>query len=118
MYTLRGLYAITDATLQAPGQLAVNVSLAIDGGATLVQYRDKSDNPRLRLQQAKALTDLCRARGVPLIINDDIKLADNCGAQGVHLGKDDADLESARRLLGNEAIIGVSCYVLTEAARA
>ena len=117
MYTLRGLYAITDATLQAPGQLAVSVSLAIDGGAALVQYRDKSDNYRLRLQQAKALADLCRDRGVPLIVNDDVELAGNCGAQGVHLGRDDADLRSARRLLGNEAIIGVSCYDKLSLAR-
>ncbi len=110
IHRLRGLYAITDATLQAPGQLAMNVSLAIDGGATLVQYRDKSDNDRLRLQQANALADLCRGCGVPLIINDDAELAGNCGAQGVHLGKDDADLRSVRRLLGDKAVIGVSCY--------
>jgi len=110
MHTLFGLYAVTDATLQAPEQLAVSVSRAIDGGAALVQYRDKSGNSRLRLRQANALADLCRARGIPLIINDDVKLARNCGAQGVHLGKDDAELQSARRLLGNEAIIGVSCY--------
>jgi len=110
MHTLHGLYAVTDAHLQAPGQLAVHVSLAIDGGAALVQYRDKSDNHRLRLQQAKALAELCRARGVPLIINDDVELAGDCGAQGVHLGRDDADARAARSLLGAEAIIGVSCY--------
>jgi len=88
----------------------VHVSLAIDGGAALVQYRDKSDNHRLRLQQAKALAELCRARGVPLIINDDVELSGDCGAQGVHLGRDDADARAARSLLGAEAIIGVSCY--------
>jgi thiamine-phosphate pyrophosphorylase len=110
LHTLHGLYAITDATLQAPEQLAGNVSLAIDGGASLVQYRDKSGNSRLRLRQANALANLCRARGVTLIINDDVELADNCGAHGVHLGKDDSDLRSARSLLGAGAIIGVSCY--------
>jgi len=110
LHTLRGLYAVTDAHLQAPGQLTVHVSLAIDGGAALVQYRDKSDNYRLRLQQANALAELCRARGVPLIINDDVKLAGDCGAQGVHLGRDDADPHAARSQLGAEAIIGVSCY--------
>ena len=110
LHTLRGLYAITDASLQAPEQLAENVSLAIDGGAALVQYRDKSANARLRLRQANALADVCRARGVTLIINDDVELAGSCGAHGVHLGKDDADLLSARSLLGSGAIIGVSCY--------
>ena len=110
LHTLRGLYAVTDATLQAPEQLVASVSRAIDGGAALVQYRDKSGNSRLRLRQANTLADLCRARGVPLIINDDVKLAGICGAQGVHLGKDDSDPGSARSLLGAEAIIGVSCY--------
>ncbi|GMQ83909.1 MAG: thiamine phosphate synthase [Gammaproteobacteria bacterium] len=110
IHTLRGLYAVTDATLQAPEQLTENVSRAIDGGAALVQYRDKSGNSGLRLRQASALADACRVRGVPLIINDDVELAGNCGAQGVHLGKDDTDPQAARRLLGTEAIIGVSCY--------
>jgi len=110
MHALRGLYAVTDATLQAPGQLVENVSRAIEGGASLVQYRDKSCDSELRLLQAHALADLCRSRGVPLIINDDVELAGKCGAQGVHLGKDDDDLRSARSVLGGKAIIGVSCY--------
>jgi len=110
MHVLRGLYAVTDATLQTPGQLAANVSRAIEGGVSIVQYRDKSGNSRLRLQQSNALADLCRSRGIPLIINDDVELAGQCGAQGVHLGKDDSDPRSARSLLGSETIIGVSCY--------
>jgi len=110
LHTLHGLYAITDASLQAPEQLAESVALAIDGGAALVQYRDKSADSRLRLRQANALAEVCRTRGAALIINDDVELAGNCGAQGVHLGKDDADLRSARSLLGSGAIIGVSCY--------
>ncbi|HHH44672.1 MAG TPA: thiamine phosphate synthase [Gammaproteobacteria bacterium] len=115
---LRGLYALTDAALQAPEQLAERVSLAIDGGATLIQYRDKSGHARVRLQQARTLADLCRARGVLFIVNDDAALAAACDAHGVHLGRTDMDLRAARRLLGNEALIGVSCYNDLSLARA
>jgi thiamine-phosphate pyrophosphorylase len=110
MNTLSGLYAITDAKLQPADQLVERVCNAIQGGARLIQYRDKSADAGLRLRQANALADLCRQHGVPLIINDDVELAAECGAQGVHLGRDDAEPLTARRLLGDNAIIGVSCY--------
>lgn len=107
---LRGLYVITDATLQPAQQLAERVAQAIEGGARLVQYRDKSTDQALRLRQARALAGLCRAAGIPLIINDDMELAADSGADGVHLGRDDADPAAARRRLGAGAIIGLSCY--------
>ena len=116
--TLSGLYVITDPALQAAGQLVTSVSQAIDGGAALVQYRDKSGASRARLQQARALADICRARDVVFIVNDDVALAADCGAHGVHLGKDDADPGSARSRLGDQAIIGVSCYNDLSLARA
>ena len=109
-HRLNGLYAITDARLQRPDQLTECVRLAIDGGARLIQYRDKSADADFRLRQATALAGLCREHGVTLIINDDVELAAECGAQGVHLGENDADPQTARRLLGDKAIIGVSCY--------
>jgi thiamine-phosphate pyrophosphorylase len=108
--TLSGLYAITDAGLQRADQLVERVHSAIEGGARLIQYRDKSSDALLRLRQASALNDLCRRHDVVLIVNDDLELAAECGAQGVHLGRDDADPLTARRLLGGQAIIGVSCY--------
>lgn len=107
---LRGLYAITEASLQSPGQLLERVAQALEGGARVLQYRDKSDDAALRLREARGLAELCRAHGVPLIINDDVQLAADSGADGVHLGKDDADPAAARRRLGAQAIIGVSCY--------
>jgi len=107
---LRGLYVITDAGLQAPGQLVQRVQQAIDGGAVLVQYRDKSNDTARRQQQARALVELCHTRGVALIINDDVALAAAVGAHGVHLGRDDSSLATAREQLGETAIIGVSCY--------
>ena len=105
----RGLYAITDSELSGT-TLVQYVAQAIQGGAVMIQYRDKSTDAGQRLWQANDLQMLCQSLRVPLIINDDIELAVQCRAAGVHLGKDDATIEQARALLGEQAIIGVSCY--------
>jgi thiamine-phosphate pyrophosphorylase len=105
----RGLYVITDTALRGDG-LHHQVERAIAGGARLVQYRDKGDDPMRREREASTLLRVCHAHGVPLLINDDVSLAHRIGADGVHLGRDDAGLAEARRILGNEAIIGISCY--------
>jgi thiamine-phosphate pyrophosphorylase len=113
-----GLYAITDSRLIPGGMLIEQVSLAIDGGAVLIQYRNKHLSREKRGREAQALATLCREREIPLIINDDIELAVACGAAGVHLGQDDAPVSQARRRLGPRAMIGVSCYNQMERARA
>ncbi len=118
MTELRGLYAITDSGLLPADRLVDAVGHAIAGGARLIQYRDKSDNPHLRRAQAIALQTLCEPHEVPLIINDDVALAAECGAAGVHLGSDDTGLAEARARLGPAAIIGVSCYNDLALARA
>ncbi len=107
---MRGLYAITDTGLQPDDRLAERVAQAIDGGAVLIQYRDKSADAGRRLARAAELAALCDRRGVPLIVNDDVELAAASGAAGVHLGRDDPDPRTARRRLGPHALIGVSCY--------
>lgn len=107
---LRGLYAITDAELLAEHQLLTGVEQAILGGARVIQYRDKSADSAKRLRQASELLQLCQQHSVPLIINDDVALAAAVGADGVHLGKDDAELDKARAQLPTKALIGVSCY--------
>ena len=112
----RGLYAITDRRLIPEAELVERVRKAIDGGAAISQYRDKSSGQARRLEQAAALAALCSARQVPLIINDDIELAAAVNADGVHLGIDDASVRTARAQLGDEAIIGVSCYNRLERA--
>ncbi len=112
----RGLYAITDERLSAPGQLPVCVSAAIAGGARVIQYRNKQGNAQQRRQEAAALLQLCQQHHVPLIINDDVALAASVNADGVHLGKTDASLAQARQQLGPQAIIGVSCYNSLERA--
>ena len=105
-----GLYAITDNQLIPAAKLADQVAAAIRGGAAMIQYRDKTSDPEQRRQQAAALALLCQDYAIPLIINDDIELAAAVGASGVHLGKSDDTLPSARKVLGADAIIGVSCY--------
>ncbi len=106
----RGLYAVTDAWLLPDDRLVHAVEQAIAGGARFIQYRDKSADAARRLAQAQALNALCRRCNVPLIINDDVELAYQVGAAGVHLGRCDAPLAVARARLGEHAIIGVSCY--------
>jgi thiamine-phosphate pyrophosphorylase len=115
--TLRGLYAITDAGLCARRGLEADVAAAIRGGAVMIQYRDKSTDSAHREREAGALVQLCHRHRIPLIINDDIELARVVGADGVHLGAEDAPLRAARARLGDEAMIGVSCYDSMELAR-
>ena len=106
----RGIYAITDSTLITPEELVVSVAQAIAGGVSMIQYRDKGADHGRRRWEVQDLLTLCRPLGVPLIINDDVALAAEVGAAGVHLGRDDGDIASAREVLGAGAIIGVSCY--------
>lgn len=112
-----GLYAITDSHLLPEEKLIPAVQAALEGGAVLVQYRDKSATASERLRRALSLTDLCRDAGVPLIINDDAALAKRCGAAGVHLGQEDGSIIDARVQLGDDAIIGVTCHASLELGR-
>lgn len=105
-----GLYAITDTVQRTPEQVESAVVAAINGGVQVVQFRDKSMNERTRLDTALRVRRVCRDQHIPLIINDDLDLAVNVGADGVHLGRDDADIEVAFRLLGMDSIVGISCY--------
>ena len=115
-YAFSGLYAITDAGLKGDG-IARQVERAIRGGARVIQYRDKSADARLRLAEAEAILGVCRAHRVPLLINDDVELAAAVAADGVHIGREDAALAAARQRLGDQAIIGVSCYNRFELAQ-
>jgi thiamine-phosphate pyrophosphorylase len=112
---LRGLYAITSATL-GPGALPRAVEAALSGGARLIQYRDKHADAAQRRQTARMLLDLCRAHNALFIVNDDVELALAVGADGVHLGQGDLPLREARRRLGGLATIGVSCGNVLERA--
>jgi thiamine-phosphate pyrophosphorylase len=112
-----GLYAITPETADTE-RLLTQVAAALAGGAAAVQYRDKSGDVARRHEQASELVALCRRFKVPLIVNDDLRLADLCNADGVHLGRDDGSLREARIILGRGKLIGVSCYQSLELAQA
>jgi len=112
-----GIYALTSETADT-AQLLTQVEAALAGGVAAVQYRDKSDDVARRHEQASELVALCRRFGVPLIVNDDLRLADLCDADGVHLGRDDGSLREARIILGKDRFIGASCYQSLELAQA
>jgi thiamine-phosphate pyrophosphorylase len=106
---LCGLYALTP-DLDDTALLVAKVTAALEGGACAVQYRHKSAADPLRRAQAHALARLHAARGAIYVVNDDPALAAAGGADGVHLGADDASIAAARELIGEDRLIGVSCY--------
>jgi thiamine-phosphate pyrophosphorylase len=112
-----GLYAITPDE-PSTDILVRKLGQALRGGATAVQYRNKTAGPALRYEQGRALAALCREAGVPLIINDDLALALRLDADGAHLGVNDGDLADARLRLGQGKLLGVSCYNRMELAEA
>jgi len=115
---VHGLYAIADSAYLATDAFVPAVRAALDGGARVVQYRDKHSKPPQRERIAAALNALCRERGVPFLVNDDVVLARSVGAAGVHIGRDDPEIDRSRSMLGPAAIIGVSCYNELDRARA
>ena len=106
---IKGLYAVTSDSSDT-AELLRCARLALQGGAQVLQYRNKTANAALRLTQAKALRALTDEFNVPFIVNDDVRLAVQVDADGVHVGAGDASLVEARSALGAGRIIGVSCY--------
>lgn len=113
-----GLYGITDSRLTPPDRLLASVEAALRGGAVMIQYREKHAPVAEKLAQARSLQSLCNSAGVPLLINDDPELARRVGAAGAHVGQGDTSVADARRILGEQAIIGVTCHADQELARA
>lgn len=107
---LQGLYVITDHELCVRKGVVASVEAALQGGARIIQYRDKSSDSKRRLQEARELVALCMHHNALLFVNDDVELARTSHAHGVHLGREDADIADARALLGDDALIGYSCY--------
>ncbi|UTG93307.1 bifunctional hydroxymethylpyrimidine kinase/phosphomethylpyrimidine kinase [Geobacter sulfurreducens] len=111
---IRGLYLVTDHD----DNLIPRVEAAIDGGARVVQYRNKNQDRESRLALGLELRELCRRRSIPFIVNDDLEMAVSLKADGLHLGQGDGDPREARRVLGPGKIIGVSTHTLSEALEA
>ncbi|WP_334107981.1 thiamine phosphate synthase [Methylobacillus sp.] len=107
--SIAGLYAITPDETDT-GKLLTECESALAGGAKLMQYRNKHVSGEIAMRQASALVTLCHRYQAQLIINDDVQLALQLDADGVHLGIDDGDIAAARQQLGSEKIIGASCY--------
>jgi thiamine-phosphate pyrophosphorylase len=107
---MRGLYVITDASIADPDLLYQQVSEAIDGGASLVQFRHKTDDEGLYLSLAEAVVESCQQNGTPCLINDNARIVQTVGAQGVHLGQTDGSLSEVRKDLGADVILGRTCH--------
>ena len=111
---IKGLYLITDQE----ERLAERVEQAINGGAQVVQYRNKDRDVIRRLNLGWEIKRLCSARNVPFIINDDLEMALELRADGLHIGQEDGDAAQARKILGPNRILGVSTHNLEEALKA
>ncbi|OQW68769.1 MAG: thiamine-phosphate diphosphorylase [Proteobacteria bacterium ST_bin12] len=107
--SIKGTYAVTP-DIADTDLLIKKVEAALAGGVNVLQYRNKQANHKLQTQQARALLPLCRQYNVPLIINDSVKLCLTLDADGVHLGADDGNLAEVRARIGNNKILGASCY--------
>ena len=112
------LYAVTDRAWLGERTLASCVEEALEGGATFVQLREKEAPQAEVVLRARALAPLCRAAGVPFVVNDDVEAARCAGADGVHVGQDDAACAEARAKLGPDAIVGVSVQTVEQARAA
>ncbi len=112
------LYAVTDRAWIGTQTLYQQVEAALKGGATCVQLREKELDEAAFLQEAKELWALCRRYGVPFIVNDNVDVAQACGADGVHVGQEDMKAGEVRRRVGEDMILGVSVHTVEEARRA
>lgn len=114
--SVRGLYGVTPDWPDEP--LFAAVEAALQGGMRFLQYRHKQGDAALKRRQAEHLQTLCSRYEASLIINDDPELAHAIGAAGAHIGRGDRDVAEARRTLGAQAILGVSCYADLDRAAA
>lgn len=112
------LYAVTDRSWLGEQTLYEQVELALRGGATCVQLREKELNDTDFLAEAKELKVLCARYGVPLIINDNVELALKVDADGVHVGQEDMDARDVRSLIGPDKILGVTAKTVEQAQKA
>jgi thiamine-phosphate pyrophosphorylase len=109
MLATTGIYAITDCENLTAQELIEKSEHILKIGVSLFQYRNKETNQNKKKELAQALQSLCHQYKTPFIVNDDINLAKEISADGVHLGKNDADINIAKQTLGSK-IIGISCY--------
>ena len=112
------LYLVLDPDLCEPLGMVETTRLAVAGGATMVQLRDKKASTATMIETGRALEQVLSGSGVPLIINDDVEAAMACGADGVHVGQEDLPVPDVRSLVGPEMIIGLSTHLPEQAREA
>ena len=112
------LYAVTDRAWVGTKSLYEQVKEALENGVTCVQLREKELNESDFLKEAKQISTLCKEYKVPFIVNDNVNIAIACKADGIHIGQEDMELKSVRKLVGKDMIIGVSAHTVEEAIKA
>ena len=112
------LYAVTDRTWVEDTTLMDQVKEALEGGITFLQLREKHLSKEEFIKEAREMKELSKKYKVPFVINDNIEVALAVDADGVHIGQDDMSVEEARKLLGEDKIIGVSAHNVEEAIKA
>lgn len=112
------LYAVTDRAWLGNETLYEQVEKSLKGGVTFVQLREKKLDEESFLQEAIEIKELCKKYNVPFVINDNVDIAIKMDADGVHVGQSDIDAKSARKLIGEDKILGVSARTIEEAKRA
>lgn len=112
------VYAVTDRSWTGKYTLLEQVEQALKGGATCIQFRDKTSDDKAFLEEAKKMKALCQQYQVPLIINDHVEIAVLCGADGVHVGQKDMKASAVREIVGEDMIIGVSARTVEQAVEA
>lgn len=109
------LYAVTDRHWLGEETLYDQVKKALDGGATFVQLREKNLDREVFLAEAKEIQKLCKEYGVPFVVNDEVSIARDIDADGVHVGQSDMEAMDVRKILGPDKIIGVSAQTVEQA---
>lgn len=109
------LYAVTDRHWLGEETLYDQVKKALDGGATFVQLREKNLDREVFLAEAKEIQKLCKEYGVPFVVNDEVSIAKDIDADGVHMGQSDMEAMDVRKILGPDKIIGVSAQTVEQA---
>ena len=112
------LYAVTDRAWTGAMTLYEQVEAALKNGVTCVQLREKELSDEEFLAEAKEIGKLCKSFNVPFIVNDNVKVAIKCGADGIHVGQDDMNVGKVRRMIGDDMILGVSAHTVEEALKA
>lgn len=112
------LYAVTDRAWVGKQTLMEQVKDSLDGGATFIQLREKELDDGTFLDEAKEMKALCKQYNVPFVINDNVEIAIQCDADGVHVGQSDMDALNVRQGLGKDKIIGVSAQTVEQAIKA